>query len=215
MPEGSGDPPRRAMRHLLPNALLLLLCCLGAASRAAATQQDPLDPKQLEQFVDEYVAAAMAKQQIPGAGVAVVKDGQVLLKKGYGLANIERQTPVSADNTIFRIGSISKVFTAQAVVQLADSGRIDLNQDVNQYLKRLKVPATFAEPITPRHLISPTSALDELRPGTQAASREGVLPLDQFLKDRLVRLWKPGVIPMYSTYGITLVNEPVLVDCSL
>jgi CubicO group peptidase (beta-lactamase class C family) len=181
--------------------------CSGDQPEKVAT--GPADPQELERFLDSYFAEHMGKQHIPGAAFVFVKDAKVFLKKGYGLAHLERKLPVSPDTTIFRIGSISKVFTAEAVVQLADRGSIDLHADVNRYLKGVKVPGTFAEPVTAAHLLSHTAGFDEIRPGTQAPDPGNVLPLSEFLAPRLVRLWRPGRVPMYSTYGITLAGALV------
>jgi CubicO group peptidase (beta-lactamase class C family) len=197
---------------MLGAVVLVLLasgCFACAEPTPDASGQRPPDPQELQQFLDAFFAEHMAQQHIPGAAFVFVQDGAVVFSKGYGLADVERQQPVSADTTIFRIGSISKVFTAEAVVQLADRGELDLHADVNGYLKRLQVPATFEEPVTAAQLISHTAGFDEIRPGTQAADAASVLPLPDFLNPRLVRLWPPGQITMYSTYGITLAGALV------
>jgi CubicO group peptidase (beta-lactamase class C family) len=150
------------------------------------------------------MTAEMSSGHIPGAAFVFVQDGRVLLARGYGWATLEPRRPVSPDSTVWRIGSISKAFTGLAVAQLADRGRIDLNADVNRYLRRLQVPPTFTQPVTAAHLISHTAGFDEIRPGTQAEDSAGMLPLADFLRPRLVRLWPPGRVIMYSTYGITL-----------
>jgi CubicO group peptidase (beta-lactamase class C family) len=196
----------------LPIAFLVALtvCDLtGAGDPPKKVTNGPSDAPELERFLDGFLAEYMGKQHIPGAAFVFVKDGKVFLKKGYGLAHLERKLPVSPDTTVFRIGSVSKVFTADAVVQLADRGKIDLHADVNRYLKGVKVPATFTEPVTAAHLLSHTAGFDEIRPGTQAPDRGSVLPLPEFLGPRLVRLWRPGRVPMYSTYGITLAGALV------
>jgi len=164
----------------------------------------PTDPKELEAFIDKTVTEEMERQHIPGAEFVFVKDGKVFFSKGYGFANLESQQRVVPEQTIFRIGSISKVFTATAVVQLADRGRLNLHTDVNRYLKKLKVPSTFPEPVTPAHLITHTAGFDEIRPGTQGPSAESVLPLADFLSTRLKRISPAGETISYSTYGITL-----------
>ena len=175
-----------------------------APNAQVKTRNGPEDPKELEQFLDGFFAEQMEKGHIPGAAFILVKNNQVFFKKGYGWANLDRKTPVSPDSTVFRIGSISKVFTADAILQLADRRKLNLHTDVNRYLKHLKIPETFTESVTAAHLISHTAGFDEIRPGTQAPTQDGVLPLSDFLQTRLVRLWRPGQIPMYSTYGITL-----------
>ena len=88
----------------------------------------------LETFLDGLLPAQLQSRDIAGAVVAVVKDGQVLLAKGYGYADFAAKKPVVADQTLFRPGSISKVFTATAVLQLVEQGKLDLDRDVNDYL---------------------------------------------------------------------------------
>jgi CubicO group peptidase (beta-lactamase class C family) len=163
-----------------------------------------IDSAELAGFVDTLIATQMAKENIPGAVFLLVQNGKVLYQRGYGFANVERRQPVDPEKTIWRIGSISKVFTATAVVQLADRGRYRLSDDVNRYLTRPKVPATFPEPVTFEHLLTHTAGLDEIRPGTRAETAAGVLPLGDFLTGKLVRLRVPGRTISYSTYGITL-----------
>ena len=191
-----------------------LLCWFGGSSaiaqvsRPPATQ--PLPPRRafaaddLAQFVDTLIARQMEREHIPGAVFLLVKDGQVLYQRGYGYANVAERKPVDPEKTIWRIGSISKVFTATAIVQLADRGRIRLSDDVNIYLKRVKVPATFPEPVRVEHLLTHTAGFDEIRPGTRAETQAGMLPLADFLTGKLVRLRPPGRLISYSTYGITL-----------
>lgn len=71
---------------------------------------------------------------VPGAVFVVVKDGKVLLQKGYGYADVEKKIPVDPEKTLFRIASVSKVFTAAAVMQLVEQGKMELNRDVQNYL---------------------------------------------------------------------------------
>lgn len=173
-------------------------------SASAQTERGNVDSADLARFVDPLIAAQMEEEKIPGAVFVFVKDGRVLYERGYGLANLATLTPVDPEKTIWRIGSISKVFTATAVVQLADRGRLRLGDDVNRYLTRVKVPATFAEPVRFTHLLTHTAGFDEIRPGTQAETPAGVLPVCDFLRGKLARLRPPGRIISYSTYGITL-----------
>ena len=163
-----------------------------------------IDSAELASFVDTLITAQMAQENIPGAVFLLVKDGRVFYQRGYGFANVARRQPVDPTKTIWRIGSISKVFTATAVVQLADHGRFRLTDDVNRYLRRFKVPPTFPEPVTFQHLLTHTAGFDEIRPGTRAETAAGVLPLGDFLATKLVRLRSPGQTISYSTYGITL-----------
>src|SRR5215207_2592114 len=170
-------------------------------------KNNKLGPHNLNEFapfVDSVINTQIKKENIPGAAFVFVKDGKVFYSKGYGLANVEKNIKVDPGETIFRIGSISKVFTADAILQLADKGLLDLDKDVNNYLKTIQVPSSFPKPITASHILTHTTGFDEIRPGTQTAEAAGILPLNDFLKTKLVRLWPPGEIVMYSTYGMTL-----------
>ncbi|HKX55801.1 MAG TPA: serine hydrolase domain-containing protein, partial [Xanthomonadales bacterium] len=109
----------------------------------------------LEAFVDGIIEGAMAQHTaLPGITVSVVEEGEVILLKGYGLANVEQQVPVDPATSLFRIGSITKTFTGLAVMQLVEQGKLDLDADVNTYLTAFKIPDTFPEPITLGALIS-------------------------------------------------------------
>jgi len=177
-------------------------------SRSAQTTAPHLssliDSAELAGFVDTLITGQMAKENIPGAVFLLVQNGKVLYQRGYGFANISRLQPVNPETTIWRIGSISKVFTATAVVQLADRGRYRLTDDVNRYLTRFKIPATFPQAVTFEHLLTHTAGFDEIRPGTRAETAAGLLPLGDFLANKLIRLRPPGRTISYSTYGITL-----------
>jgi CubicO group peptidase (beta-lactamase class C family) len=166
--------------------------------------RSPIDSAELARFIDPLISAQMEREHIPGAVFVLVQNGRVLYQRGYGFANLATRTPVDPEKTIWRIGSISKVFTATAVVQLADRGRFRLTDDVNKYLTRFKVPATFPEPARFEHLLTHTAGFDEIRPGTRAESAAGLLPICDFVSTRLVGLRPPGRIISYSTYGITL-----------
>jgi CubicO group peptidase (beta-lactamase class C family) len=174
------------------------------ASSAMPQSRAIIDSAELAKFVDPLITAQMAKEQIPGAVFILVQNGRVVYQRGYGFANLADKTPVDPETTIWRIGSISKVFTATAVVQLADRGKYKLSDDVNRYLTKVKVPATFRDPVRIEHLLTHTAGFDEIRPGTRADTQAELLPLGRFLSGKLVRLRPPGQIISYSTYGITL-----------
>jgi CubicO group peptidase (beta-lactamase class C family) len=150
-----------------------------------------IDVRALEALLDRVIPAEMQQRQIPGAAFVLVQDGKVVFEKGYGFANLEEKVTVDTEKTIFPIASITKVFTATAVVQLADRGVLDLHADVNRYLKRAHVPATYSQPVTAAHLLTHTGGLDELR-GRLVEEGERVQPLDLFLSTRLIRVRPPA-----------------------
>ena len=183
----------------------------GVNAPAAIMLDGPTDPEEFETFLDPLVAELMDANHIPGAAITVVKDGQPFFAKGYGYADLARRTPATADTTIFRTGSISKVFTWTAVMQLAEQGKLDLNADVNTYLTHFQIPDTFAQPITLAQLMTHTAGFeDEIASGAIYASADTYHPLQEFLAGKIpARIFPPGQVVAYSNYGAALAGEIV------
>src|SRR5512141_299574 len=120
----------------------------------------PTDPAEMEAFIDKLLKHEMDENHIAGAAVAVVKDGKLFFTKGYGYADLENKIPVDPEQTIFRIGSVSKTFTWTAVMQLVEQGKLDLDADVNTYLDG-RIPATYPQPITLKHLLTHTAGFED------------------------------------------------------
>jgi CubicO group peptidase (beta-lactamase class C family) len=169
---------------------------------APAGRPGPTDAVELEAYLDGLMRAQMAEHDIAGATVAVVRDGALLFSKGYGWADVERRQPVDPATTLFRIGSISKLFTGTAVMQLRDEGLLDLEADVNEYLD-FRIPDTYAQPITLRHLLTHAPGLEDRAFGLFGAAQG--LPRGEWLRDNLpARVRPPGVLASYSNYGSAL-----------
>jgi CubicO group peptidase (beta-lactamase class C family) len=164
-----------------------------------------LEPAEVEAFFDGLLAAQMEIHRIPGAVVAVVQNGEVILAKGYGYADLESRTPVSAEQTLFRPGSITKLFVWTAVMQLVEQGRLDLDTDVNIYLSDFQIPATFPEPITLAHLMAHTPGFEEIGLGTFVRTAEELPTLSEHLTNNMpARVRPPGQLSAYSNYGTAL-----------
>jgi CubicO group peptidase (beta-lactamase class C family) len=118
-----------------------------AASLVASAQQTD--------SVDDYVKAAMIAQKIPAVSIAVVRNGEIIKAKGYGLANVELSVPATAD-TIFQSGSVGKQFTATLVMTLVEEGRMSLDDHISKYIPN--APAIWKD-ITLRHLLTHTSGI--------------------------------------------------------
>ena len=175
-------------------------------SRSLQSGLGPTDQAELEAFLDPFMRAQMYENHVAGAAVSVVKDGEILFARGYGLADVAANKPVNPATTLFHIGSVTKIFTITAVMQLVEQGKLDLNTDINTYLD-FKIPATFPEPITLAHLLSHSAGLDELYFGAAAPSPEEILPLGEFIRTHLPpRVRPPGIVSAYSNYGIALVG---------
>lgn len=119
---------------------------------------DPKDNPVFEGF-DAFVEKVLADWKVPGMGVAVIKDNEVVLAKGYGYRNLEEKTPVDAE-TLFAIGSASKAFASMAVAQLVDQGKLEWDKPVREYMPTFKLHDPFAsERMTPRDLLCHRSGL--------------------------------------------------------
>ncbi|MGE5587783.1 MAG: serine hydrolase domain-containing protein [Clostridia bacterium] len=184
-----------------------------AAEESPADSGDrPLTAAELEAFFDGVMAAHFQAYHIPGAAVAVVKDGEILFAKGYGYANLETCAPVDAAQTLFRIGSVSKLFTWTAVMQLVERGALDMNRDVNAYLDGggFHVPATYPEPITMAHLMNHTAGFEDRNVGLFSRSPESIRPLGEVLAATLPRRVRPpGEVTAYSNHGAALAGYVV------
>jgi CubicO group peptidase (beta-lactamase class C family) len=158
----------------------------------------------LDAFLDALIPAQLQNRDIAGAVVSVVKDGRVLLAKGYGSADFAAKKPVVADTTLFRPGSISKVFTAIAVMQLVEQGKLDLDRDVNEYLD-FAISKTYAEPVTLRRILTHTAGFEETLKNLFVPSVREMRPLHDYLVAAMpARIFPPGKVPSYSNYGLTL-----------
>lgn len=164
----------------------------------------PQDPGELEVFLDGIIAAHLKAHHVPGATVAVVKDGSLFFAKGYGYADLDERLPVDAQRTLFRPGSVSKLFTWTAVMQLVEQGDLELEVDVNQYLD-FQIPETFPEPITLEHLLTHTPGFEDRGQGLFTLEEEKMVSLETYVKTTLPeRVHPPGEVSAYSNYGSAL-----------
>src|SRR5262245_57551136 len=138
----------RTLSHSIK--LLLFLAVIGSASNSQIHAQAAITSR-----VDDYMKTEMQRRHIPGASLAVVKDGQIILAKGYGFANVELQVPVKPE-TIFQSGSTGKQFTATAVMMLVEAGKLNLSDSITKYFT--DAPATWNN-ITVRHMLTHTSGM--------------------------------------------------------
>jgi CubicO group peptidase (beta-lactamase class C family) len=146
----------------------------------------------------------LQRDDIAGAVICVVKDGKVVLEKGYGFADVKMRTPVTPDATLFRPGSISKTFTWTAVMQVQEQGKIHLNRNVEDYLN-FEIRPWFGVPITMKDLMTHTPGFQEAYEDLFVANASDVRPLGQYLKSHLPReIFPPGTTPAYSNYGAAL-----------
>lgn len=159
----------------------------------------------LEAWLDGFIPYAINKGDIAGAIVVVVKDGQVLLQKGYGYADVEKKSPVDADRTLFRPGSVSKLFTWTAVMQQVERGKLDLDADVNQYLDFKIPPGPDGEPLRLRNIMTHTPGFEEAVKELISEDESRIQPLGDTLKTWVPHsIFKAGTTPAYSNYATAL-----------
>jgi CubicO group peptidase (beta-lactamase class C family) len=216
----------RPTTSLIPACLVLLVILLTAtpafaAPRAEALSRAPVvpgsalasgpgDPAEMEAFLDRFFEDKMAELHIPGAAIVVVRDGQVFLAKGYGYADLARQTPVDPAKTAFRAGSVSKLFTWTAVMQAVEQGLLDLDADVNRYLTDFQIPDTYPQAVTLAHLLTHTAGFEDRWIGTATRDAGELEPLSRALANAMPqRVEAPGVVHSYSNYGTALAGHLV------
>lgn len=193
-------------RLLTRVVFVLLIVAINAPSLAAAQSVAaiPITPESMANFFDTMIAQQMADAHVVGATVSVVKDGELLFAKGYGYADLAQKTPVVAEKTLFYPGSAGKLFTWTALMQLVETGKLDLADDINRYLD-FDIPATFAEPITIKHLLTHTTGFEEQLEALQVGKQSDVLPLREFLMRAMpARVYAPGTTFAYSNYATVL-----------
>jgi CubicO group peptidase (beta-lactamase class C family) len=181
---------------------------LGAASQPASEPATAvahtLDRADLEPWLDGFMPYAIERGDVAGAVVAVVKNGEVIFAKGYGFADVAKHKPVDAERTMFRPGSISKLFTWTAVMQLVEQGKLDLDRDVNEYLD-FKIPPRSDGPITLRDIMTHTPGFEEQIKSLIVDDPKRLISLRAYAQDSTpVRIFKAGSTPAYSNYATAL-----------
>ena len=206
---------RPAVRAAIPTPALLPAAPAGPAVpgvRLAPGQ--PIPPAELEAFIDGTVAEAMARDHIAGAAVAVVQNGQIVLKKGYGVDRLDPVRRVDPDRTLFRLGSITKTFTWIALMREIEAGHIRLDAPINLYLpQKDQIPDQgYKRQVLVRDLPTHSAGFED-RVFGQAIERnpDRIRPLDIYLRqERPRRVREAGSLPTYSNYGAGLAGEALV-----
>jgi CubicO group peptidase (beta-lactamase class C family) len=192
-------------------ALAALMLGVGSHAQAQEPVQPPsansarsLDGPDLEAWLDGLLPYALKSGDIAGGVVAVVKDGKILLQKGYGYADVGRQLPMDPKRTMIRAGSTSKLFTWTAVMQLVEQGKVDLNRNVDEYLD-FKVSPSNGTPITMLDLMNHRAGFEEGLKDILSNDPRELQSTETYLKLHPRPLLFPtGTVPAYSNYGAAL-----------
>lgn len=176
------------------------------AGPVAPTTAHPLEAADLQAFFDGILPLQLERSDVAGTSVLVMQNGQVLLKKGYGYADVKKQQPVDPDATIFRLASISKLFTWVSVMQLQEQGKLDIDADISRYLD-FRIRPAFGKPITLRELMTHRGGFAEESRDVIVTDPKLTVSLRDFLiKNQPKRIYPPGTIPAYSNYGVGLAS---------
>ncbi len=188
-------------RRLLPGLLWLLMWPCWAAQGTSSN---------LESFVDGIMEQAVVNGATVGATVALVQDGRLVMARGYGYADLTAAIPVQARVNSFRIGSITKVLGWMAVLQQVEAGRLDLDTDVNEYLRNFNLSSDFTDPVTLRHLMTHTAGFEDDWTRLFAGGPRQLGSLQANLEQQLPRRVRlPGTVTAYSNYGSALAGHIV------
>ena len=175
----------------------------------AAPGSQVLSKADVDAWLDGYMPYALHTGDIPGAVVVIVKDGHIVTARGFGYADAAKRTIVDPDRTLFRPGSVSKLVTWTAVMQLVEQHKLDLDRDVNAYLD-FSIPPRDGAPITLRQIMTHTAGFEEVVKDLLYYDAAHNRPLGAFLKTWVPkRIFVAGTTPAYSNYATALAGYMV------
>ena len=203
---------RKPMNKLRLIIMIILFCVQGMGITSIQAKEN-CGYTELEKFSDTFFYDYMEKYQIPGAAVSIIQDGKVLFEKGYGYANLEAKEPFTTENTYFSIASITKTFTAIAIMELVQEGKVGLDENILIYLPTLKLDNPYKEPVTVRNLLTHTGGIDSSYTedlSYEATNNEQPHNLLEALNKRGIHVVsKPSEFIEYSSYGTVLLGAIV------
>jgi CubicO group peptidase (beta-lactamase class C family) len=183
---------------------LLWIFLLQALHPSVAAEPSLADTAGLQAWVDAFVAKQMQVNNIPGAIVSIVKDGQIILSEGYGLSDIEHHRAVDSHKTLFRIASVTKMFTATAIMQLVERGNLHLDSDVRDIVD-FPLHLNSSKPLRVSDLLTHRGGFENGLFGVLSNGMQEMPSLKEVLSTTMpTQVWDPGTISSYSNHGFTL-----------
>ena len=159
----------------------------------------------LEAFFDKLIQTEVDSNNIAGATISIVKDGKVKFQKGYGYADIDKGVKVDGKNTVFRIGSVCKLFVWIAIMKLYEEGQLDLADDITKYLPDLAIPNNYPQKITIKHLMSHSAGFEEEYGNLSKSMPDEIYKLGTVLKNQIpAQVRPPGSYASYSNHGANI-----------
>lgn len=211
--------PLRLLTVLLALVVSFLLLTPTAARAvppspaAPATAPVEITKSDVDAWLDGAVLPMLDQAEVPGATVSVVHNGELLTARGYGSADRATRfhddaTPVDPERHLFRIGSISKLFTAVSAMQLVEQGKLNLDADVQEHLDfELDTPKGT---VTARDLLTHSGGFEEyMGEDFMVFTPEQMKPLAEAVQDQPAQIYEPGTVTAYSNYGTALLGRLV------
>jgi CubicO group peptidase (beta-lactamase class C family) len=207
--------PCRRLLLLLPLCLLLFAAHVETGGALpygpqAMVQEEPgtqpgsgpTSPAELEAFLDGVMKIQLDQHNTVGAVVTVVKGGEIFLAKGYGFSDFEGRKGVDPERTLFRIGSVSKLFVWTSVMQLVEDGVLDLDTDLNEYLPGFRIPDSYDRPITLEDVMTHSAGFEDYVVGLFGTTEKDRRPIAELLADQIpARVRPPGDASSYSNHA--------------
>lgn len=189
---------------------LLLPSAHADLSQASSTgAAKTLSSETANVFLDEFFNSSQALSHYVGASVIIVKDGKVIAEKGYGYSDLEEKTPVDPKNTAFRIASVSKTFTAVAIMQLVEQGKVGLKTDFQTYVPGLDFDNPYDKPVTIENLLTHTTGFEIRDPQAEDIHTDfdKYISIEEYVRDHMPPVVRePGSSYMYDNFASLLLG---------
>lgn len=196
------------MRKLLFLTIICLFLFPSFSFAESTTVPSGMSTNEVEETVDQIMNKYIGEDKnIPGAVIAIVQDGEIILEKGYGMSDIEQQIEVDPKDTVFEAASISKVYTWSAVMQLVEKGEIQLNEDIRAYLPENYLTLTYPDKITMLNLMNHTAGFEDTTEQLLVTDPKKIIPLNDYLSRKYEQpgqVFRPGTVTAYSNYSTSL-----------
>ena len=173
--------------------ITLLQTLTNCVAFAATNNDNPISDNNIIDYIDTEINKLVDNKLAKGVAVSIVKNNEVALSKGYGYADEKNGIDVEPESTIFKIGSVSKIFVSFAAIQLEEQGSLDLNTPITQYLE-VDFPK-FKYPITMENLLTHTAGFEDLYSPLEVELEKDIMPLKKFVRDYMPnQVFKPGEV---------------------
>jgi len=183
----------------------------SAEEKAKVDNNIELNKESIASFVNKYFNSKKNEYNVPGVCVAVVKDNKEIFKAGYGYSDVKKKVVANPDTTTFPAGSVSKLFTATAIMQLYGEGKIDLYKNVEEYISDIKIQNSYDDVVNCSNLLTHSSGLDEASEINGSTLNKSEIKMQKSYFDTHIPkvIIKPNTVSSYSNMGYNLLGYVV------